>query len=150
MNLPLLCARRPRRGGRRRDANPGGGLTGYEQAAQRYHVKIGGLGMKMIGFTFYENPDPPHHVKRTWAAAYPLHMPRNRRGSQESAKVSAPRPKYAAQSEYTPLAGVRVQNYPLILQTSHAQKRGNSVTAHQMLVSRLPKTFLITHDPQLI
>jgi L-fuconolactonase len=32
------------------------------------HVKLGGLGMKMIGFTFYENPDPPssQDLEKAW------------------------------------------------------------------------------------
>ena len=32
------------------------------------YVKLGGLGMKMIGFTFYENPDPPssHDLEKVW------------------------------------------------------------------------------------
>ena len=32
------------------------------------YVKLGGLGMKMIGFTFYENPDPPssQDLEQAW------------------------------------------------------------------------------------
>jgi predicted TIM-barrel fold metal-dependent hydrolase len=32
------------------------------------YVKLGGLGMKMIGFTFYENPDPPssQDLEKAW------------------------------------------------------------------------------------
>ena len=32
------------------------------------HVKLGGLGMKMVGFTFYENPDPPssQDLEKAW------------------------------------------------------------------------------------
>jgi predicted TIM-barrel fold metal-dependent hydrolase len=32
------------------------------------YVKLGGLGMKMIGFTFYANPDPPSSpdLEKVW------------------------------------------------------------------------------------